>query len=40
MAGATGDLIDKVAQKMIEDQRIRFDYAKELVEKLSKGEPI
>ncbi len=40
MAGATGDLIDKVAQKMIEDQRIRFDYAKELVEKLSRGEPL
>ncbi len=40
MAGASGDLIDKVAQKMIEDQKIRFDYAKELVEKLSKGEPI
>ncbi len=40
MAGATGDMIDKVAERMIKDQRIRFDYAKELVEKLSRGEPI
>ncbi|RLG83913.1 MAG: hydroxymethylglutaryl-CoA reductase, degradative [Thermoprotei archaeon] len=36
MAGATGDLIDKVAEEMIKAGRIRFDYAKELVEKLSK----
>ncbi len=40
MAGATGDLIDKVAEIMIRDGRIRFDYAKELVEKLAKGEKI
>ena len=36
MAGATGDLIDRVAEEMIKAGRIRFDYAKELVEKLSK----
>ncbi|MCD6488103.1 MAG: hydroxymethylglutaryl-CoA reductase, degradative [Desulfurococcales archaeon] len=36
MAGATGDLIDRVAEEMIKTGRIRFDYAKELVEKLSK----
>ena len=40
MAGATGDLIDKVAEIMIRDGKIRFDYAKELVEKLTKGEKI
>jgi len=32
MAGATGDLIDKVAEAMIREGRIRFDRAKELVE--------
>lgn len=40
MAGATGDLVDKVAEKMIRDGKIRFDYAKELVEKAVRGEPI
>ncbi len=35
MAGATGELIDKVAEEMIKAGRIRFDYAKELVEKYS-----
>ncbi|MDG6983794.1 MAG: hydroxymethylglutaryl-CoA reductase, degradative [Nitrososphaerota archaeon] len=36
-AGATGELIDLVAQKMVEEKKIRFDRAKELVEELSKG---
>jgi hydroxymethylglutaryl-CoA reductase len=36
MAGATGDLIDVVATKMIEEKKIRFDRARELVEELSK----
>jgi len=40
MAGATGDLIDKVAEKMIKDGRIRYDYARELVEKALRGEPL
>jgi hydroxymethylglutaryl-CoA reductase len=40
MAGATGDLIDKVVEKMIRDGKIRYDYAKELVEKALRGEPI
>jgi len=31
-AGATGDLIDKVAAKMVEERRVRVDRAKELVE--------
>lgn len=37
MAGAKGDLVDKVAEIMIRERKIRFDRAKELVEKLSKG---
>jgi len=40
MAGATGDLIDKVAERMVKDGRIRFDYAKELVERALRGEQI
>jgi len=35
-AGAKGPQVDEVAQKMIEEKRIRFDRAKELVEQLSK----
>ena len=36
-AGATGKLVDLVAQKMIAERKIRFDRAKELVAELSKG---
>uniref|UniRef100_A0A7J3X6B8 3-hydroxy-3-methylglutaryl coenzyme A reductase n=2 Tax=Thermofilum pendens TaxID=2269 RepID=A0A7J3X6B8_THEPE len=36
MAGATGDLIDKVAEIMVSEGKINFGYAKELVEKLSR----
>jgi hydroxymethylglutaryl-CoA reductase len=35
-AGATGDLIDKVAEQMVAERRVRADRAKELLEKLSK----
>jgi hydroxymethylglutaryl-CoA reductase len=35
-AGATGELIDVVAAKMVEEKKIRFDRAKELVTELSK----
>jgi hydroxymethylglutaryl-CoA reductase len=35
-AGATGDLVEIVATKMIEEKKIRFDRAKELVEQLSR----
>lgn len=35
-AGAREELVDIVAQKMIEERKIRFDRAKELVEELSK----
>ncbi|MHA1596063.1 MAG: hydroxymethylglutaryl-CoA reductase, degradative [Candidatus Asgardarchaeia archaeon] len=36
MAGAKGDLIDKVAEIMVKDRKIRMDYAKELIDKFSK----
>jgi hydroxymethylglutaryl-CoA reductase len=32
MAGATGELIDLIAQKMVEERKIRVDRAKELIE--------
>jgi hydroxymethylglutaryl-CoA reductase len=35
-AGATGKLVDLVANRMVEERKIRFDRAKELVEELSK----
>ena len=35
MAGATGDLVDRVAEIMVSEGRISYSYAKELVEKLS-----
>lgn len=34
-AGATGDLVDRVAEIMVRERKIRFDRAKELVEELS-----
>lgn len=36
-AGATGQMVEIVAKRMIEEKKIRFDRAKELVEELSKG---
>lgn len=35
-AGATGKLIDLVAAKMVEERKVRYDRAKELVEQYSK----
>ncbi len=35
-AGAAGDLIDLVAQKMVEEKKIRFDRAQELIKELAK----
>jgi hydroxymethylglutaryl-CoA reductase len=35
MAGATGDLIDRIAEKMIQEGKITFDKARELIEKMS-----
>lgn len=34
MAGARGEEIDKIAEKMVQDGKIRVDYAKELLQKL------
>jgi hydroxymethylglutaryl-CoA reductase len=36
MAGATGDLIDRVAEKMVEEKRIRFDRAQEIIKELTE----
>lgn len=36
MAGATEELVDKVADIMVSEGNIRFDYAKELIDKLSR----
>jgi hydroxymethylglutaryl-CoA reductase len=36
-AGASGELVEIVAEKMIEEKKIRFDRAKELVAELSRG---
>ncbi len=38
MAGAQGELIDKIAERMISEGKIRFDYAKKLLEEYLKGE--
>jgi hydroxymethylglutaryl-CoA reductase len=37
MAGATGELIDLVATKMVEERKIRMDKAKELIEQHGKA---
>jgi hydroxymethylglutaryl-CoA reductase len=36
-AGATGSIVDLVAAKMVEERKVRFDRAKELVEQYSKA---
>ncbi|MEM1509514.1 MAG: hydroxymethylglutaryl-CoA reductase, degradative [Thermofilaceae archaeon] len=36
MAGATGELVDKIAEAMVKEGNIRFDRAKELLEEFSK----
>lgn len=35
-AGASGELVEKVAQKMVEERKIRFDRAQELIKEYSK----
>ena len=37
-AGASGKLVDVVAEEMVTQRKVRFDVAKELVKKLSEGE--
>ncbi len=36
MAGATGDLIDKIAERMIKDGKITYEYAKQLLEEYTQ----
>jgi len=36
MAGASGELIDLIVEKMVEERKVRLDRAKELVEKFGK----
>jgi hydroxymethylglutaryl-CoA reductase len=38
VAGVPDDLIEKVAQEMIKEKKIRVDYAKEVLKKISDGE--
>ena len=40
MAGATGDLIDIIAERMVEERKIKMDRARELLEKYQRGEKI
>jgi len=37
-AGATGDMIDLIVEKMVEERKVRLDRAKELIEKYKKRE--
>ncbi|MEM3980787.1 MAG: hydroxymethylglutaryl-CoA reductase, degradative [Ignisphaera sp.] len=38
MAGATGELIDIIAETMIKEGRISYDYAKEILKKITKSD--
>lgn len=38
IAGVPDNLIEKVAKKMIEEKKIRVDYAKEILKKMNEGE--
>jgi hydroxymethylglutaryl-CoA reductase len=40
IAGVPENLLEKVANKMIEENKIRVDYAKEILQKLNEGENI
>ena len=37
IAGVPDDLIEKIAQKMIKEKKIRVDYAKEILKKINEG---
>ncbi len=37
LAGASEEIIEEVAKRMIKDKKIRVDYAKEIIELISKG---
>ena len=36
-AGVPDDLIEEVAKKMIEEKKIRIDYAKEIMKEINEG---
>jgi hydroxymethylglutaryl-CoA reductase len=36
IAGATGNLIDEVAKRLVEEKKVRVDRAKEILEELKK----
>ena len=36
MAGAKGEIIDKVAEQMVKEKKIRIDRAKEILDELEK----
>ncbi len=38
IAGVPDNLVEKVAQKLIQDKKIRIDYAKEILNKIKEGE--
>jgi hydroxymethylglutaryl-CoA reductase len=38
MAGATGEMVDRIADIMVKERRVRMDRAKELLEKLMRGQ--
>jgi hydroxymethylglutaryl-CoA reductase len=38
MAGATGELADKIAEKMVQEGKVRIDKAKEILEKLKESQ--
>ncbi|MGC9011738.1 hydroxymethylglutaryl-CoA reductase, degradative [Thermogladius sp.] len=39
-AGATGDLVDKIADRMVRDGKISYEYAKQLLEAYLRGEKV
>ncbi len=39
MAGATGELADKIAEKMVQEGKVRIDKAKEILEKVKDSQP-
>jgi hydroxymethylglutaryl-CoA reductase len=36
-AGAKGELVDKVAERMVEEKKVRADRAKEILDELEKA---
>jgi len=40
MAGATGELVDKIAEKMVQEGKVRIDKAKEILEKMKDNQSL